>query len=74
MDEIGFYVACIELPMAEIWYQRFVRGTRDATICPCGLLFFVNLVPLTWPTRHPSCRSHVKRLLVKPIDPPARVL
>jgi hypothetical protein len=43
------------LPMAEILYQRFVRGSEEATTCPCELLSFPNLVPLACP---PS--SHVK--------------
>jgi hypothetical protein len=37
MDEIGSYVACIVLPVAEIWYWRFLRGSGEATTCPCGL-------------------------------------
>jgi hypothetical protein len=64
MHEIGSYVACIVLLVAGIWYWRFLRGNGDATTCPCGLLSFLNLVPLAWPTRAPSCRSHLKRLLV----------
>jgi hypothetical protein len=51
MDEIGSYVACIGLPMAEILYQRFVRGSEEATTYLCGFLSFLNLVPLAWPTK-----------------------
>jgi hypothetical protein len=68
MDEIGSYVACIRLPMAEIWYQRFVRGSEEATICPCGLFFFPNQVPLSWPSHGPpgfvscySCEEAVRK-------------
>jgi hypothetical protein len=63
MDEIGSYVACIGLPMGEIWYQRFVSRIEEATTCPCGFSSFPNLVPLTWPTRllHPT--AHVKSSL-----------
>ena len=47
MDEIESYVEYIGLPMAEIWYWRSVKESEEATICPCGLLSILNMVPLS---------------------------
>jgi hypothetical protein len=47
MDEIESYVVGIGLPMPEIWYRRSVRGSEEATVCPGGLLSFLNMVPLS---------------------------